>query len=261
MDSFFAALKKRISELKDIHKQCRRQLERLPEGRLRIAGKKGRPQYYQSVSERDMYLHVKDRTVAEQLAQRRYCEKIIRQVEKELRQMESLAAVYQEDLLAEAWKEMNPLRRELIHPLDIPDEEYARIWSEVKFVGKEIDETERTFFTERGEQVRSKSEKIIADMLSLRGVPYRYEYPLKLRGWGTFYPDFHALNVRTREEYILEHFGMMDDPEYVKRFLKKMRIYEKNDIYPGRNLLCTFESSADPLDPMEVDGLIRRFLL
>ncbi|MBR5667959.1 MAG: hypothetical protein IKW95_09750 [Lachnospiraceae bacterium] len=261
MDSFFAALKKRNLELKNILKECRRQLAHLPEGRLRIAEKAGKPQYYQSGGEKDVYLHVKNRTIAEQLAQRRYCEKVIRQVEKELKQMESLAAVYQEDILAKVWEEMNPLRRALVQPLDVPDEEYARAWSEVAYVGKEIDETERTFLTERGETVRSKSEKIIADMLALRGVPYRYEYPLKLRGWGTFYPDFLALNVRTREEFIWEHFGMMDNPEYVRKYLKKTRIYEKSGIYPGHNLLCTFETSVEPLDPLMVEALIQRFLL
>ncbi len=261
MDSFFAALKKRKQELKDTLEECRHQLENLPEGRLRIAEKPGGPQYYQSGDGKDTYLRVSDRKTAEQLAQRRYCEKVIRQAQKELKQMESLEAVCQEDFLASLWKEMNPLRRALVQPLDIPDEEYAKAWSEVAYTGKEIDETERTFLTERGETVRSKSEKIIADMLALRGVPYRYEYPLKLRGWGLFYPDFHALNVRTREEFILEHFGMMDNPEYVRKFLRKMRIYERSGIYPGHNLLCTFETSAEPLDSSAVEKLIQRFLI
>lgn len=261
MDSFFAALKERNAELKNILEDCRRQLERLPEGRLRIAAKPGGPQYYLSRGEKEVYLQVKDRKLAENLAQRRYCEKVVRQVEKELKQMESLMAVYQENMLAEVWKEMNPLRRALVRPLDVPDDEYAKVWSEEKYVGKEIEDTDRVFLTERGEKVRSKSEKIIADMLAVRGVPYRYEYPVKMRGWGTFYPDFYALNVRTREEFILEHFGMMDNPDYLRKFLKKTRIYEKNGIYFGRNLLCTFETSTDPLDPQAVDELIRNFML
>ena len=261
MDSFFAALKKRNHEMKSILEECRRQLENLPEGRLRIAVKPSGPQYYLNGGEKQIYLPVKDRALAENLAQRRYLEKVVRQAEKELKQMESLISVYQENMLAEVWNEMNPLRKALVRPLDLPDDEYAKAWSEAEYVGKEIDDTERTFLTERGERVRSKSEKIIADMLAFRGVPYRYEYPLKIRGWGVFYPDFYALNVRTREEFILEHFGMMDNPEYLRKFMKKTRIYEKNGIYFGNNLLCTFETSADPLDPLAVDELIRRFLL
>lgn len=261
MDSFFAALKKRNQELKSILKDCRKQLENLPEGRLRIAVKPSGPQYYLSGGEKEVYLQTKDRTLVENLAQRRYLEKVVRQVEKELKQMKSLMAVYQEDMLAEVWKEMNPLRKALVQPLDVPDDEYAKSWSKEEYTGKEIDDTDRTFLTERGERVRSKSEKIIADMLALRGVPYHYEYPMKIRGWGTFYPDFHALNVRTREVFILEHFGMMDNPEYLRKFMKKTRIYEKSGIYFGHNLLCTFETSVDPLDPQIVDELIRRFLL
>lgn len=261
MDSFFVALKKRNHELKGILADCRRQLRELPEGRLRIAVKPSGPQYYLSGGEKEIYLQARDRALAEDLAQRRYCEKVVRLAEKEQKQLESLLDVCQRDLLAEVWKEMNPLRRALVRPFDVPDEEYARVWSEEKYVGKEIEDIERSFLTERGEQVRSKSEKIIADMLASRGVPYHYEKPLNIPGWNTIFPDFQVLNVRTREEFFWEHFGMMDNPDYARKFTKKLRVYERGGIYFGRNLLCTFETSVDPLDPHTVDGLIRKFLL
>lgn len=65
MDSFFAALKKRNQELKSILKDCRKQLENLPEGRLRIAVKPSGPQYYLSGGEKEVYLQTKDRTLVE----------------------------------------------------------------------------------------------------------------------------------------------------------------------------------------------------
>ena len=48
-------------------------------------------------------------------------------------------------------------------------------------------------YTERGERVRSKSEKIIADKLFLQNIPYHYERPIYLKGFGMVYPDFCCL--------------------------------------------------------------------
>ena len=54
--------------------------------------------------------------------------------------------------------------------------------------------------TEKGEYVRSKSEKIIADTLTKNNINYVYELPLRLKGYGTVKPDFTVLNKRTRHE-------------------------------------------------------------
>ena len=65
-------------------------------------------------------------------------------------------------------------------------------------------------------------------------MPYRYEFPIKLKsesGTGrkvsevTFYPDFLCLNLRTREEFCWEHFGLMDDEEYANNAAGKINHY------------------------------------
>lgn len=116
-------------------------------------------------------------------------------------------------------------------------------------------------FTERGEKVRSKSEKILADKLYSMGIPYRYEYPLKLGRYGTVYPDFTLLNVKTRKEYLLEHFGMMDNPEYCQKALLKIEEYARCGIYPGKNLLCTFETSRKSPNMTIIEQMLDKFLL
>lgn len=80
----------------------------------------------------------------------------------------------------------------------------------------------QTFYTtENGEKVRSKSELTIVNKLSIRGIKYRYEEPHYLKGFGLVYPYFTILNAKTREGIIWEHFGLMDNPEYVENCLKK----------------------------------------
>lgn len=93
------------------------------------------------------------------------------------------------------------------------------------------------------------------------GIPYRYEYPLQLKGYGIIYPDFMLLNLRTREEYYLEHLGMMDDPEYAHKAIQKLETYGKNNIFPGKNLLLTYETSDSIPNMKIVEKVFEAFLL
>ena len=109
----------------------------------------------------------------------------------------------------------------------------------------ENDTTE--YYTDKGERVRSKSEIIIANMLKTLNIPYKYECPLKI-GDILLYPDFTILDVKGRRERYLEHFGMMGDLDYVNNMMLKISTYEKNNIFIGDKLICTFESAKRPLN-------------
>lgn len=111
--------------------------------------------------------------------------------------------------------------------------------------------------TERGECVRSKSGKIIADKLYSLGIPYRYECPPLLEDNIKIYPDFTILKMPAREEVYLEHFGMMDDVNYVDTTIYKLNTYEKNGIYIGVNLFITYETSTKPLNTRALDKIVR----
>lgn len=124
--------------------------------------------------------------------------------------------------------------------------------------------------------VCSKSEVIIAEVLDKFNVPYRYEFPYKLttstkstrksskgeKGKKVmFCPDFTCLNLRTRKEFIWEHFGKMDDAEYVKNVNEKLDVYEANGIFLGDRLIITRETEARPLKIPQVQRLVKKFLL
>ena len=145
----------------------------------------------------------------------------------------------------------------MLRAVVLPDEEYIKQWLAVDYIGKSFAEDAPEIITERGERVRSKSEKIIADKLYALGVPYRYECPLILEGNVRVYPDFTILKMPEREEVYLEHFGMMDDNDYVNGMLYKLKTYEKNGIYLGVHLFMTYETSREPLNTRTLDRLIR----
>lgn len=79
--------------------------------------------------------------------------------------------------------------------------------------------------TSRGELVRSKSEVIIADLLHGLGVPYAYEQPFVGPDGSIRYPDFTIDDAESGRLLLIEHLGMLDRPDYVRRWEAKKRWY------------------------------------
>ena len=172
--------------------------------------------------------------------------------------------------IQKAYKNLSLMRQALVQPVTLTDEQYIAQWQKITWQGKPFAEDAIKYFTVREECVRSKSEVLIADALLRHGVAYRYEYPLKLRCGKqtghrgteiTVYPDFLCLNVRTREEFFWEHFGMMDDADYAGKATAKMNLYAENGVFPGRNLIITMETQNEPLNTRTVEKLIKEFLI
>lgn len=128
----------------------------------------------------------------------------------------------------------------------------------VEYQGKYFEERTSGFITEKGERVRSKSEKIIADKLYAMGIPYRYEYPITLANGICVYPDFTMLKMPERKEVYLEHLGLLDDELYLQLIWRKLNSYGENGIFIGDNLLITFESSRYPLNTKMLEGVLKR---
>lgn len=74
-----------------------------------------------------------------------------------------------------------------------------------------------------------------------------------------FHPDFYCLNLRTRQEYVWEYFGMMDDPDYAGQAVQKLELYAANGYFPGKNLIITMESKSEPLSSFEIKRIINAY--
>ena len=74
-------------------------------------------------------------------------------------------------------------------------DQIAEEWQSKTFKTNSYKTENKIYDTRRGEKVRSKSEAIIADMLFEMGIPYHYEYPLRLRN-GDHFDDVWALLLR-----------------------------------------------------------------
>ncbi|MEE1305248.1 MAG: hypothetical protein U0K68_08890 [Agathobacter sp.] len=133
-------------------------------------------------------------------------------------------------------------------------------WIAVEYVGKSFASDSAVIYSEKGQRVRSKSEKILADYLERHNIPYKYEKPLNLKGYGVVYPDFTFLSSKKGKEVYWEHEGMMDDPIYASAAISKIKTYEENGIYIGDRLILTFETKKSVLSTREIEREIEQYL-
>lgn len=253
----------RENYLQEIKQEKEKALKNAPEGSLRICNHGKRTQYYLRNDPKDFngtYIREKDIQLAQKLAQKDYDKKVLQAVEKELGAIQRYIGSCPTTSAEEIYESLHKERQKLIIPISETDEEFAKHWENVEYQGKEFYSDIPEFYTAKGERVRSKSEVIIADALNRQGIPYRYEYPVYLEGMGIVYPDFTVLNVRQRKELYLEHFGMMDDAEYAENAIQKILCYERNGIFPGDNLILTYETRKTPINQKMIMLIMQKYL-
>ena len=254
-------LEKEAKELRKIIKEVEKRIKIVSKGKLRVADTERGFQYYllneNSTNNYGTYIKKSEVQLAKEIAQSDYDSKVLKTAKARLHTIEVFLQKYQKYSVKAIFEKMNPGRRVLVDGLIISDDEYIKQWQSVKYVGKSFLEDAPEFMTEKGDRVRSKSEKIIADKLFMLGIPYRYEYPLVLDGNVKVHPDFTILRMPERKEVYLEHFGMMDDMEYVNNAIYKLNTYERNGIYLGVNLYITYETSRKPLNVKSLDNMIK----
>lgn len=263
MNEIKKLLKLRETQLLQWKKILEKQIKQFPTGTLRICKSQNRTQYYHRTVPDDFngkYIPNNNISLAKNLAQKDYNQKLLISIDKELYAIQKYMQCSPQLTAEELYISLHPERQKLIAPIYEPDECYISQWKNVEYTGKDFYEDIPEFYTSAGERVRSKSEIIIADLLSKENIPYRYEYPLYLKGLGKIFPDFTTLNTRTRKEFIWEHLGMMDDPMYAENALQKISAYEQNGFFPGENLILTFESKKNPLNQKLLSLLIQKHL-
>ena len=234
-----------------------------PEGRLRISVRKGTKRMYcrmNADSKRDKYIPKGNSELAVRLAQKGFLEKTVKAINREAADLRKFVDDCDGNTFETVYCKLSAPRKEMVVPVAETDAMFAERWIRSPYVKKFFGDDSVSYTSKRGEKFRSKSEYIIAEELFSAGVPYKYECGVVLRDH-TFYPDFTALNVERRKEFIWEHLGKMDDAGYAEAAVFKLNTYMAGGYYPGVNLLLTWETSRTPLDVDLVRDIIYRFLL
>lgn len=258
-------LQKKLADLQKMKKKVEASLSTAPEGILLADMHKGKyPQYYLSEEtgnrRRRKYLKKEKMDFIQKLAQREYDEKFLQALIQQEKAIRYYLKNYKENELIKIYQQLPVAKRKIVAPYILTDEQYLEKWRKKKSTIANTYPITNSLLTENGEQVRSKSEKMIADKLLYMGIPYKYEEPLEISKSRFIFPDFTILNVRERKEVYLEHFGIMDNPEYCKKAIEKVEAYQANGIYMGENLIITMESSMKGINLQYLERLIKNVL-
>ena len=249
-----------MSQLKRLKSDYQKQKSKTEGDSLACNKSNGVPQYFIN----GMYISKREISRCEAIAQRDYEEKAIEYLTRKLKYIEKIIPFETESVDA-VYSSLCDGRKRLVKPIVEPEDEFVARWISEQYEPNGYWEDNKTeYYTRLGERVRSKAEKIIADELTAYNVPYHYEYPLYVMDGNQqklLRPDFKALNRRTREEFYLEHLGMMDKAGYNNVNLNKLDLLERNGFLLGVNLLVFHETAESPLSISVVRRYIEEYLV
>lgn len=253
-------LRIREKELEKLIGIVSEELKGAPTEKLRISTCRNTVQYYLSSPEinrtykNGKYITHEHEEIAKKIAQRDYDIRLMKRASVELEQVRKLISINQKGLEG-VYENENKYRKKLINPYVLPNEIYVSKWMEEEYKGLPFAEGVAEIYTNKGERVRSKSEKIIADYLYDNNIAYKYEKPILLNNT-IVHPDFTILDVENRREIYWEHFGLMDDIEYSRKAVQKIDSYIKEGLMPGERFIATYETSRNIIDTRVIKKIV-----
>ncbi len=256
-------------ELQHIIKSIEKRIGNYPKGSLKIGRNKDGNSYYYCDGEgrcngkkRNVeYISRTNTAFIGELAQKSYDTKVLQWARKCHELLLAFLKQYEDEKIDTFYEVLPEARKALVTPIRKTLAMTIDEWEQEEYAGKPFEEGVPVIMTEKGERVRSKSEKILADKFQKLGIPYKYECPLHLKGYGTIFPDFKVLNIHNGKTYYWEHFGMMDLPEYAEKALKKIECYMENGLFIGEQLIVSFETKKSGMNYKMVDAYMHRYLL
>ncbi len=257
-------MKAQLKELDELISKSNKnliKLKNIPDKGITVSKSNGYDQYYwiDRISRKRTYAKVSEIDMLKKNAQQKYEHAVATKLNNLKKELADFLEKYDVSEIDKVYMHMSKARQKLVSPIIDPDEIFVKKWESVTYESSGfINDSE--FYSSKGVKVRSKSELIIANALEQCGVPYRYEYPLYLKGIGTVYPDFTCLNISKRKEIVWEHFGMMDNIAYSNKNIAKIQAYNQNAFFPGKNMIMTFETSQNAVGSTTIQNMIKEFL-
>ena len=164
MHNFKESLIEEQQRLEEIIARAKMENAHMPEGYLRISKHKNRCRYYHCLTDRNgTYIPKKNIILSKQLAQKAYNKSIIDKAEEQLSQINKILKVDTDEEMKKLYDSLHPDRKKLIIPFEETWQDKLQKWYETSYQGKDFRESTPVLLTAKGEQVRSKSEKILAD--------------------------------------------------------------------------------------------------
>ncbi len=235
----------------------------LEKGNIRVCTHNGISQFYfkKEGEEKEHYIPKIEMSKIKLLIQRDYDEKIQKKLADMIKRIGKFNESYDADSIEQLYYNLPIGRRELVTPIQPTRQMLIDEWYKNHPGDRNTYERKYEFITLKGEAARSKSEKMIADYLNVKGIPYVCEPEVFFRDGSRACPDFAALNVRKNKTVYIEHLGLINQTGYATRNFNKLLDYEEIGLVLGDNLMITMETEERPLDMAVVEKKVADYLL
>lgn len=252
-------------ELCELREDLMAELRNLPEGELLCTGEEDKRKYYQRLPVRGYrkkerrYGIKKKPQVLDGLIRKEYAASAIEVMDKDIKVLETALRWYKpvdENTVMQEFAAKYPELGGRIYRNSGDAEEWKNAFSSANDFHPESLKS----IDIAGKKRRSKNEVYIASRLDHYKLIYRHDCPTGIPGLYRN-PDFQIIRPRDFKIIYWEHFGMMDDLEYVIDYKNKMIDYEKAGIVPWDNLMITFGKTAGDLDARMIEAMIQGWLL
>lgn len=235
-------------------------IRELPDGKLICTHNRNYIKWFQSDGHTCTYIPKRNRKLAEQLAIKKYLSLQAEDLLHEQKAIDFYLRHHITDNHAQQLLSDDSGYSELLSPFFTPSSQEHQNWMNSPYKHNENYPEQLIHKTSSGILVRSKSEAIIAMLLHIYKIPFRYECALQL-GDATIFPDFTILHPQTGQIFYWEHFGIMDNPTYQRNAFSKLELYASNGIYPSLQLITTYETKDHPLDSGIVETMTKHYFL
>lgn len=251
-------MRKRSELIKKTLEALDKKIESFPDGRIKIKKCKSGVYHYLSIKgNKDRLLNENETDLIRDLIQKSYLKQMRVSLRSELKALSRMRKICPSVIAEDLFEQLSEERKAFAKPAMVGDEDFARKWMQMPYKRKPFKKGAPYYLTIKGERVRSKSEVIIANRLYFKGIPYKYECPLKV-GNKIIHPDFTILRLSDCSVVYYEHCGKMDDETYMDDLVERINDYSEAGILQGDRLFFSFETSKKPLDLRTVDKLIDR---
>lgn len=253
-------MEKALRQQRSLLRIYEQRLKKLPVGSLSVSYSKGRPYYQKYFQGEKSYLGNREQKEVRDLQVRKTLECMCERIKSNellildfLDKYQTPLPEYVQKTLGEAY------RNDQLDLFSAPVRKNKQNWVEQPYKRNSLYPEQLKQKTLRGDFVRSKSEVIIANTYFSKNILYRCEEVIRV-GVHTFAPDFSVWVARLDKVKYHEHFGMMHDPVYRERALKKINEYIAAGYRPYEDILFTFDDLDGNIDAQVLDNLIETFM-
>lgn len=158
-------LKEKSKEIDKLILEAEKSLKKAPKGSLVLSKSNGVTQYYhktESAQKKGKYISSRNKKIIAALAQKDYDLRFLELIKKQKKQIDKAIKLLPDKDLTTIYSNLSEGRKNYVKPYVLSDEQYVEKWSGMQYIGKFFFGDTPEIMTERGERVRSKSEKILS---------------------------------------------------------------------------------------------------